>query len=90
MQMQPNQLTETSIADPEPQAQAATSANTGVDNLTSAHMRNWMECVRSRKTPNASVEAGYNHSVAIAMTAAAMHTGQRITFDDVNQKVVVS
>jgi predicted dehydrogenase len=27
------------------------SANTGGDSLTSAHMRNWMECVRSRKEP---------------------------------------
>jgi predicted dehydrogenase len=79
MQMQPNLLSEMSLADPESQAPAATSANTGADKLTSAHMRNWMECVRSRKTPNASVEAGYNHSVAIAMTAAAMHTGQRVT-----------
>ncbi len=88
MQMQPNLLTEMSIADPEAQA-ASTSANTGVDGLTSAHMRNWMECVRSRKTPNASVDAGYNHSVAICMTHAAMQSGQRVTFDDTTQKVVV-
>lgn len=88
MQMQPNLLTEMSIADPEAQA-ASTSANTGVDGLTSAHMRNWMECIRSRKTPNASVEAGYNHSVAICMTHAAMQSGQRVTFDDTTQKVVV-
>ena len=88
--MQPNLLSEMSLDDPQRETPVATSANTGADKLTSAHMRNWMECVRSRKTPNASVQAGYNHSVAIAMTAAAMHTGQRITFDDVNQKVVVS
>jgi predicted dehydrogenase len=90
MQMQPNLLSEMSLADPVEQAPASTSANTGADNLTSAHMRNWMECVRSRKTPNASVQAGYNHSTAIAMTVAAMQTGQRVTFDDVKQQVVVS
>jgi len=90
MQMQPNLLSEMSLADPVEQAPVATSANTGADNLTSAHMRNWMECVRSRKTPNASVQAGYNHSTAIAMTVAAMQTGQRVTFDDVKQQVVVS
>jgi predicted dehydrogenase len=90
MQMQPNLLLEMSLADPVEQAPASTSANTGADNLTSAHMRNWMECVRSRKTPNASVQAGYNHSTAIAMTVAAMQTGQRVTFDDVKQQVVVS
>ena len=57
-------------------------AETGVDDSTSANMRNWMECVRSRKTPNANIEAGYSHSVALCMTIAAMQTGQRVTFDD--------
>jgi hypothetical protein len=49
----------------------------------------WMECVRSRKTPNADVEAGYSHSVALCMTIAALHTGQRITFDDEKQDVII-
>ena len=89
MQMQPNLLPEMSLADPVTQTPVATSANTGADTLTSAHMRNWMECIRSRKTPNASVKAGYDHSVAICMTHAAVRTGQRVTFDDVKQKVVV-
>lgn len=67
-----------------------TSANTGGDPMTSLHVRNWMECVRSRKTPNASVRAGYNHSVANIMTTKALHTGKRITFDDKKQDVVIS
>ena len=70
-------------------AKTETAANTGVDADTSNNVRNWMECVRSRKTPNADVEAGYRHSVALCMTIAALHTGQRITFDDVRQEVVV-
>jgi predicted dehydrogenase len=90
MQMEPNLLGEMSIADPAAQTPVSTSANTGADSLTSAHMRNWMECVRSRKTPNASVQAGYNHSTAIAMTVAAIQTGQRVTFDELKQQVVVS
>jgi predicted dehydrogenase len=90
MQMQPNLLTEMSLSEASAQVPAATSANTGVDNLTSAHMRNWMECIRSRKTPNADVHAGYNHSTAICMTVAALHTGRRVTFDDAKQEVVVS
>jgi predicted dehydrogenase len=90
MEMQPNLLGEMSLADPVTAAPVSTSANTGADSLTSAHMRNWMECVRSRKTPNASVQAGYNHATAISMTVAAIQTGQRVTFDDATQKVVVS
>jgi predicted dehydrogenase len=66
-----------------------TSASTGVDNSTLLHMRNWMECVRSRKTPNADIHAAYNHSVALCMTIAALQTGKRITFDDARQDVVI-
>jgi predicted dehydrogenase len=67
---------------------AETSANTGNDPMTSANMRNWMECVRSRKTPNASIQAGYSHSVALCMNIAAIQTGQRVTFDDKSQQVM--
>jgi predicted dehydrogenase len=64
------------------------SANTGGDPLTSAHMRNWMECVRSRKEPNAPVEAGYSHSIASIMTTAASRTGAKATFDEKTQEVM--
>jgi len=66
-----------------------TAADTGADSATSANMRNWMESVRSRKTPNADIEAGYSHSVALCMTIAAVQTGQRVGFDDAKQEVVV-
>ena len=89
MQMQPNLLSQMSLADAAAQVPVATSANTGADKLTSAHMRNWMECIRSRKAPNADVHAGYNHSTAICMTIAALHTGKRVSFDDAKQEVVV-
>src|SRR6266478_6062154 len=79
MKMQPNLLAEMSLADVTAPTPVATSANTGADNLTSAHMRNWMECVRSRQTPHADVHAGYNHSTAICMTIAALQTGKRVT-----------
>jgi len=89
MNMKPNLLEEASLVEAGP-AKVETSANTGADNLTSAHMRNWMECVRSRQTPNADVHAGYNHATAICMTIAALHTGRRVGFDDKKQEVVVS
>jgi predicted dehydrogenase len=67
-----------------------TAADTGADDSTSANMRNWMECVRSRQRPNADIEAGYSHSVALCMTIAAMQTGRRVGFDDARQDVVVA
>jgi predicted dehydrogenase len=87
MGMKANQLAERSLMNET--AKTETGADTGADNDTSANMRNWMECVRSRKTPNADVEAGYSHSVALCMTIAALHTGQRITFDDKKQDVII-
>jgi len=68
--------------------EVSSSADTGGDPQTSANMRNWMECVRSRKTPNASIEAGYNHSVALCMNIAAIQTGEKVTFNDATQQVM--
>ena len=67
---------------------AETAANTGGDSLTRAHMRNWMECVRSRNNPNAPVEAGYWHTVSLIMANAAMRTGLVGTFDPVKREVL--
>ena len=85
MGMQPNLLPEISLTQAE---KVVASANTGGDNLTSSHVRNWMECVRSRKQPNAPVEAGYSHSIANIMTTASAHTGTRVTFDEKSQEVL--
>jgi predicted dehydrogenase len=88
MKMPANQLASFSLADDSPKV--STDANTGGgDPQTSANMRNWMECVRSRKTPNASIEAGYSHSVALCMNIAAIQTGQKVTFNDKTQQVMV-
>src|SRR5687768_13548773 len=87
MGMQPNLLPEQSLSMVEP---VIASANTGGDKLTSNHVRNWMECIRSRKQPNAPVEAGYSHSIACIMTTAAAHTGMKATFDEKTQEVMVN
>ncbi len=68
---------------------ADTSSGGRGDPQTNANMRNWMECVRSRKTPNASIRAGYAHSIALCMNVAAIQTGQKVTFDDKTQQVMV-
>jgi predicted dehydrogenase len=86
MKIQPNLLPEQSLTEAEP---VIASANTGGDKLTSNHVRNWMECIRSRKQPNAPVEAGYSHSVATIMTNAAVRTGLKATFNEKTQEVMV-
>lgn len=88
MGMEPNLLPEMKLT---AQAQKVeTGANTGGDVLTWSHMRNWMECVRSRnKATNAPIEAAYSHSVALIMANAAYRTGEKATFDEKKQEVMV-
>lgn len=91
-------LTEKAAAKADLQASLASEANLfgrgplATDELrsedtVSAHMRNWMECVRSRKSPAAGVEAGYSQSIALCMAIAALHTGRRATFNEKTQEV---
>ncbi len=87
MKMQQNLLTEQTLSSTEA---VVASANTGGDKLTSNHVRNWMECIRSRKQPNAPVEAGYSHSIATIMTNAAARTGAKVTFDEKTQEVMAN
>jgi predicted dehydrogenase len=87
MHMHANLLPEVKLPNTE---SVVASANTGADALSSNHMRNWLECIRSRKEPNAPVEAGYHHSIANIMTNAAVHTGGKATFDEVKQEVMVN
>lgn len=88
MDMKPNLLAEMTLTNTEEKVVA--SANTGADRLTSNHMRNFMECMRSRKQPNAPVEAGYYHSIATIMTNAAVRTGAKVTFDEKTQEVMAN
>jgi len=86
MNMQPNLLPQVSLNTKT--EKTSTGANTGGDMLTQAHIHNWMECVRSRKQPNAPIEAGYNHAIAVIMTNAAYRTGEKVTFDENTQEVM--
>ncbi|MGD2245214.1 MAG: Gfo/Idh/MocA family oxidoreductase [Candidatus Aminicenantes bacterium] len=86
MGMDENRLPEMSISEA---GGVETAADTGTDSASFNHMRNWMECVRERKKPNADIKAGYDHSVALCMTIKAMHTGRRVTFNDKKQKVII-
>jgi predicted dehydrogenase len=53
----------------------------GIDDLTTEHMANWFECMRSRKQPNATVHAGFAHSVACMMATESYWTGKKIFWD---------
>lgn len=46
------------------------------------HMANWIDCIRSRKTPNANVDIGYRSAVAAHMANMSYRKKQRVTFDE--------
>jgi len=46
-----------------------------------SHMINWLDCLRSRKQPNATVQNGFSHSVACMMAARAYWSGKKIYWD---------
>ena len=84
MNLQPNLLEPFEL----PGMRVETAADTGGDPMTVAHMKNWMQCVRDRKKPNADVVAGYNHSIACIMCTAALRTGEKASFDEATQEVL--
>jgi predicted dehydrogenase len=45
------------------------------------HMANWVDCARTRKTPNASVEIGYRSAIAAHMANISYRRKQRVTLE---------
>jgi predicted dehydrogenase len=41
------------------------------------HFQNWLQCIRSRKPTNGSIDSGYQHAVAVIMAMQAFDTGRR-------------
>jgi hypothetical protein len=46
-----------------------------------------LRCVRSRGTPHAPPDAGYQHAVAAPMAVRAMDTGRRIIIDPAKREI---
>ena len=45
------------------------------------HFLDWLQCLRTRGTPNASIDAGYQHAVAVIMAMQSFDTGKRTVYD---------
>ena len=52
------------------------------ESKASNHMANWIDCIHSRKTPNASVDIGYRSAVAAHMANLAYRRKARITLEE--------
>jgi predicted dehydrogenase len=57
------------------------------NSATRAHIRNLLECVKSRQDPNAPVEAGHATSVAMCMAMEALRRGVRAKWNDRQKRI---
>jgi predicted dehydrogenase len=46
------------------------------------HMQNWVDCIRTRKQPNAPAEVGYRSAIAVHMANLSYKNKRRITFEE--------
>jgi predicted dehydrogenase len=46
-----------------------------------SHMANFLRSMRSRQTPRASVDEGFQHAVAGCMAGVSLESGRRVSFD---------
>lgn len=51
------------------------------------HFLNWLQCLRSRKQPHASIEAGYQHAVACIMAVESYDKGYQVVYDPIKRKL---
>jgi len=46
------------------------------------HMKNFFDCIRTRETPSADIEAGFGHAVASLMAEKSLVEGRTVTFSE--------
>jgi hypothetical protein len=46
------------------------------------HMQNWIDCIRSRGTPNAPAEIGYRSAIAVHMANLSYKNKKRMTLEE--------
>jgi predicted dehydrogenase len=52
------------------------------------HMSNWFDCLRTRKQPNATVNDGFAHSVAVIMAARSYREGKKLYWDPKTEEIL--
>lgn len=52
-----------------------------------AHIENWLDCIRHGGQPNANMDFGYKHGIAVLMGDLATHLGRRVIFDKEKREI---
>lgn len=56
------------------------------ERATRAHIANFLDCVRTRRTPSATVEMGQHTNVVLSMAMEALRTGRRVRWNPVTRR----
>lgn len=59
----------------------------GIDDLSTEHMANWFECLRSRQQPHCTVHNGFAHSVACIMAAQSYWSGKKLYWNAATETI---
>ncbi|MGB9472575.1 MAG: hypothetical protein WBQ59_24735, partial [Candidatus Acidiferrum sp.] len=59
----------------------------GIDDVSTEHMANWFECLRSRQQPHCTVHNGFAHSVACIMAAQSYWSGQKLYWQSTTETI---
>ncbi len=51
------------------------------------HFLDWLQCMRSGDTPNASIDAGYQHAVSVLMAQISYESGRKTIYDPVKRTI---
>lgn len=58
------------------------------DGATREHVLNFLECMRTRQNPHATVEMGFHASLVLCLAMESLRTGRRIRWDAANRKTI--
>ncbi len=61
----------------------------GFDGAVGAHVRNFLDCVRSRKTPNATITFGFQATLAVQLANLSLQHGRRVKWNAATNKVEI-
>ncbi|HEX72676.1 MAG TPA: gfo/Idh/MocA family oxidoreductase, partial [Candidatus Hydrogenedentes bacterium] len=59
----------------------------GNQNLTTLHMRNFLDCIKSREKPHCDVEEGHRSTIFAHLANIALETRSRIEWDPVAERI---
>lgn len=54
---------------------------------TLAHLQNWLDCIRSRKAPNAHIRVGHQAARTSHLANAALRAGHRVRWNNATEKI---